>query len=102
MELLRRAKVLAGVEIRGLALDTEAGVVRELDVNSLFGFQEQGENYIGTGLLTNDNLLLIFTMGIFLSNFPCRSLFICSISFQSIEYPLKTCKHILKFNTILL
>lgn len=29
---LRAAKVLAGMDIRGLALDTESGVVRELEV----------------------------------------------------------------------
>lgn len=32
VEVLRKAKVLAGVEIRGLALDTETGLVRELEV----------------------------------------------------------------------
>lgn len=31
VEVLREAKVLAGVEIRGLALDTETGVVKELE-----------------------------------------------------------------------
>lgn len=32
VEALRSSKVLAGVEIRGLALDTETGLVRELKV----------------------------------------------------------------------
>ena len=32
VETLRSSKVLAGVEIRGLALDTETGLVRELQV----------------------------------------------------------------------
>ena len=32
VEVLRGSKVLAGVEIRGLALDTETGLVRELKV----------------------------------------------------------------------
>ena len=32
MEKLRSSKVLAGVDIRGLALDTETGLVRELKI----------------------------------------------------------------------
>lgn len=29
---LRKAKVLAGLEIRGMALETETGIVRELEI----------------------------------------------------------------------
>lgn len=32
MEKLRKAKILAGMEIRGLALETETGIVRELEM----------------------------------------------------------------------
>lgn len=32
VEKLRKSKVLAGMEIRGLALETETGVVRELEI----------------------------------------------------------------------
>ena len=32
VETLRNSKVLAGMDIRGLALDTESGVVRDLEV----------------------------------------------------------------------
>lgn len=32
VEKLRKAKVLAGMEIRGLALETETGIVRELEI----------------------------------------------------------------------
>lgn len=32
VETLRDSKVLAGMDIRGLALDTETGLVRELEV----------------------------------------------------------------------
>ena len=32
VETLRGSKVLAGMDIRGLALDTETGLVRELEV----------------------------------------------------------------------
>ena len=32
VEILRNAKVLAGMDIRGLALDTESGLVRDLEV----------------------------------------------------------------------
>ena len=32
VEVLRNAKVLAGMDIRGLALDTESGIVRDLEV----------------------------------------------------------------------
>lgn len=32
VEKLRSSKVLAGVDIRGLALDTETGLVRELEI----------------------------------------------------------------------
>ena len=32
VETLRGSKILAGVEIRGLALDTETGLVREVQV----------------------------------------------------------------------
>ena len=32
VEALKRSKVLAGVDIRGLALDTETGLVRELEI----------------------------------------------------------------------
>lgn len=32
VEALRKSKILAGMEIRGLALDTETGLVRELQI----------------------------------------------------------------------
>ena len=32
VETLRNSKVLAGMDIRGLALDTESGLVRDLEV----------------------------------------------------------------------
>ena len=32
VETLRGSKVLAGMDIRGLSLDTESGVVRELEI----------------------------------------------------------------------
>lgn len=32
VETLRSSKVLAGVDVRGLALDTETGLVRELEI----------------------------------------------------------------------
>lgn len=32
VEALRKSKILAGVEIRGMALDTETGLVRDLQI----------------------------------------------------------------------